>query len=263
MVDLVPPVQRRNRVARPQDHLRAGGQEPDEYVWGAWTTTGTTMTGGDVWYQWNQPYTTATTTTTPYTTTWQQWNQTTVQLKDALRRTGEAVGRTAEELAAMRQQAEEQAERARDAIQRANEERSRLRLAERERKAGAQERALALFLDLLTPEERASYEENGGASVKVRGQGGTWFRMVLDAVHGNIYETDEHGCRLGSVCVAPAMLDVAANLYMPLADGWIGQLLAIRHDLAHFRQKGNWSGVRPCAQAARVPPQRIDAVLAA
>lgn len=257
MVTLTPPVQRQDRVARPQDHLRAGGLDR-EYV--ITTGTGATITYNDVWHRWNQGTGSTTTGTWYNPAVWQQWNTTATTMATTIRtQVAPAMQRSAEEMAAFAERQREQ----RDIAQRRAEEASRRSLAEKERKAGAQERALALFLDLLTEEERASYEASEHRSVRVRGQGGTFFEMCLDSVHGNIIERDEHGCSLNVVCVAPNMFDTMEQVYMPLADGWIGQLLAIRHDLATFRQRGNTSRVRPCRRVTDPTARRIDAVLAA
>lgn len=135
----------------------------------------------------------------------------------------------------------------RDEIQRMREEQSRRRLAEQARIDGAQARALELLEMILSPEERLYRAEHG--EIMVRGSaGGMYVIEERDSVHGNVRQVDEHGCLLGRICVAPQMYDREAGLALPLADGWVGQYLAIKHDELLFRQKGNWSSVRPCQQ---------------
>jgi hypothetical protein len=132
----------------------------------------------------------------------------------------------------------------RDRRQRAREEYNAQHLAEQARLTGAQDRAMGLLLALLTPEEReyhATHDE-----FLVIGHSGRRYLIGKHGVHGNIAEVDEHGCRLGRVCVAPGMYDRQANLYLPLADGWVGQYLAIKHNEEELRRVGNWSGLHPC-----------------
>lgn len=271
MVTFAPPVRRvRVPVARPQDYLRPGGQpsatyDTVEYVNETWytttamtyypTTTYATTTTGD---QWLRPMatTTATATAAFNPQVWRQWVddlQTAAgPFAEAMRRTGVQVAELAEITREQREALERRRQEDLDAAQQRREEASRRRLAEQERKAGAQARASGLFAMLLTPEELDYWEGHGRNEVQVRGQGGTLFLIeTVDGVHGNVTEVDEHGCRLGNVCVAPDMYDQQVDTYLPLADGWIGQLMAIRHDLEHFRARGNWSRVRGCSHGAQ------------
>lgn len=230
----------------------------------------TTMTGD----QWLRPIMNNTTTATADAAfnpqVWRYWidelQAATGPFAEAMRRTGVQVAElgevTREQREALakatreqREALERQREEARDAAQRRREEASRLRLAEQERQRGAQERASELFAMLLTPEELASWEAQRRALVRVRGQGNTLFLIeTTNSVHGNVTETDEHGCRLGNVCVAPDMYDTGVDTYLPLADGWIGQLMAIRHDLEHFRNRGNWSRRQECGRRVAAVP---------
>lgn len=142
--------------------------------------------------------------------------------------------------------AEERQRRA-DLAQRAREELSRRRLAEQVRMKGAQDRGMALLEMILTPEERVWRDQHPG-NIFVRGSDGGMYEIEQTSVHGNIRQVDEHGCVLGRVCVAPQMFDYDAKKALPLADGWIGQYLAIKHNEAEFRARGNWSVRRECAQ---------------
>lgn len=83
----------------------------------------------------------------------------------------------------------------------------------------------------------------------VRGSEGGLYEIDISqgrGVHGNIVEIDEHGCRLGTICVAPRMY--LEDGVMPLSDGYIGQYLAIKHKEGEFRETGNWSYRRECQQ---------------
>ena len=146
----------------------------------------------------------------------------------------------------------EELQRRADEAQRQMEEASRRRLEAEQRWARleedrilAQVRGLELLHMLLTDEQRAQYDLN--AVVPVRGSEGGMYEIdtLQNGVHGNIVKVDEHGCRLGRVCVAPRMrVDGQA---LPLADGWVGQLLAIKTDERAFIRTGNWSSQRACA----------------
>jgi hypothetical protein len=66
---------------------------------------------------------------------------------------------------------------------------------------------------------------------------------------------DEHGCVLGRVCVAPGMYDGDADAYLPLADGWVGQYLALKFNEEALRATGNWSGLGGRCRVAGGAPQ--------
>lgn len=101
-----------------------------------------------------------------------------------------------------------------------------------------------LLLALLTPEESAYHDTHDRFLVVA--QSGTRYLLGKHGVHGNIAEVDEHGCILGRVCVAPDMYDADAEVYLPLADGWVGQYLALKYDEQRLRNTGNWSHRRAC-----------------
>ncbi len=145
----------------------------------------------------------------------------------------------------------EELQRIADEVQRRREAESRRRLElEQRRQQIEEERMLAqikgleLLLMILTDEQRAQYDLN--ARIPVRGSQGGLYEIdtLYGGVHGNVVQVDEHGCILGRVCVAPRM-NVDGHA-LPMADGWVGQLLAIKTDETNFRQRGNWSSVRPC-----------------
>lgn len=209
---------------------------PHAATW-PWEITSATTTGGYIQFPWTTNLTTATTTT--FSTTWDRWSQ-----------WHEPIMRTAEE-----------EQRLADARQQRQEEASRRRLAEQVRMEGAQDRALQLLELILTPEEREWRDRHDG-DIMVRGSDGGMYEISQTSVHGNVRQVDEHGCVLGRVCVAPSMYDRDAGMHLPLADGWIGQYLAIKHSEAEFRERGNWSGVRGCAQP-NVPILRSLVPLAA
>ena len=259
--------------ARPRDHLGPGGTirvpVPEERIWYDWVERGPdeyptpTYTTATIEPRWTTAATTTATFTTTGTTTgynrqvWVNWVAQVDEFTAAMQQAGQAARRMAqvreplthEETEAQRAALREAQQAQRDRAQARRERENAALLAERKRVAGAQERALVLFESLLTKEERRHWKLMHKKAVRVRGENGTLFEIrTQDSVHGNVTEVDEHGCRLGSVCVAPSMLDKATNLHLPLADGWVGQLLCIRHNLADFRAKGNWSFRRECAQ---------------
>jgi hypothetical protein len=145
----------------------------------------------------------------------------------------------------------EELQRRADEAQRRREEESRRRLEAEQRRAQIEEdrmlaqiKGLELLLMLLTDEQRAQYDLN--ARIPVMGSDGGLYEIdtLYGGVHGNVVQVDEHGCVLGRICVAPRMRVAGGPL--PMADGWVGQLLAIKTDEQTFRDRGNWSAVRRC-----------------
>lgn len=199
-----------------------------------WTTTGSTTTG---YYPWPWPASNSTTITWASQNTYNVW-PTDVRgaVWDGWVTIHEKVMRTAEQEQALA-----------DQRQRQREERSRLLLAAQVRMEGAQERALELLEMILTAEEKV-WRDQHPDEILVRGSDGGMFLISQYGVHGNISEVDEHGCVLGRICVAPAMYDRQADAPLPLADGWVGQYLAIKHSEAEVRARGNWSSRRDCQQ---------------
>lgn len=148
---------------------------------------------------------------------------------------------------------EEERQARQDAAQARMEEASRRRLAETERMVLAESRAIELLKMILTPEELLMMEGDG--KIHVRGSEGGLF--ILDtqyqggAVHGNITQVDEHGCVLGRLCVQPDMYDsetLGRPVAMPLADGWVGQYLYIKHNEEALKATANWYARRACQQ---------------
>lgn len=194
-----------------------------------------TSTGGTLQYQWDETWrswVTAGSTTTSVTmgatanTVWTHWVATEV---------------TNEQHRA-------------DAEQARREFESRMQLrGERERVAEAQrlaaeERAAELLPDVLTPDQLAQYHAD--LEVTVQGQSGRLYVVeMVDSVHGNLLEVDEHGCRLARMCVAPQMRDHEGGV-MPRVDGWVGQILALRFNEEELLAHANRSGVRGCTVVA-------------
>jgi len=192
-------------------------------IWGAWTQTMTTTTGA---------YTRVITDEQRHV--WGQWNVLPVQ---------EAIQVVRQEAAYAELQAQ------RDEMQRARERRNHEMLqreqeliAVRER---AQERGSELFWSLLTPQQRVDWEREG--QVLVRGSEGGLYVLSNYGVHGNIRQTDEHGCRLATLCVAPQMRGDDGRA-LPMADGHVGQLLAIRHNEGELRRYANFSSQQLCRE---------------
>lgn len=203
----------------------------DTTTWLNWTnSTSTTMptTADRIWYSW-----TANTTATSYNTykmkmtisdtIWNGWQNGPIT---------PAPYRTPEEL---------QAEA--DAAQARREEASRQALARQQVAAQAQERAMELLHAILTEEERRYMLEHD--EILVRSEHGNMYVIEKRSVHGNIRQTDEHGCLLGRICVAPRMYDEESRT-LPLADGWVGQYLMLKHDEDLIIGRGNWSQRREC-----------------
>lgn len=213
-------------------------------TWGTWiedpswayTTTATSTTG---WYL-NQ------------NTVWQDWVNTTATTSTTLRIAQNAVwndwqyhGQNLEWYTTPPETPEERQARE-DRLQARREEDSRARLAAKTRMEGAQERAMELLMTVLTNEERVWHDQHD--EIMVRAESGRIYVIEKRGVHGNIREVDEHGCILGRVCVAPGMYDGGAQAALPLADGWLGQYLAIKHNEEYLRATGNWSRRAACVQ---------------
>lgn len=221
------------RVVDVQSNAQTAGTQVtyQTNVWQSWITAGTTtmtapytVQGAETWGRWNN-----------------QWNET-----------------EAHRIAREEQQLQHEAERRvwLDEQQRRREAESRRRLALQPIIDNAENRAQELLRMILTPEQLVQYEASG--DVTVRGSDGGLFVVQTQyygrSVHGNIYETDEHGCQLARVCVAPRMTGEIEGLRysLPITDGHIGQILSIQHDEAGFRTAGNWSDWRRC-QHPNVP----------
>lgn len=203
-----------------------------DYVWRGWnsTTTGTTTVSLNTQPIWDRWLTTGATTTGNMT--WQRW-------QDLDHYAWQQPVRTPVET-------EEERQARLDRYQAQREEESRRRLAETARLEGAQERGMELLLSILTAEERVWHDQHD--EIMVRGSDGGMYVIGKNGVHGNIREVDEHGCVLGRICVQPGMVDRDAGLAIPLADGWVGQYLAIKTHEQDVRQIGNWSSRRECQQ---------------
>jgi len=205
-------------------------------IWNSWTIN----TGGHD-YRW----------TDEQAVVWDRWNTAMRQVGEAAR---QAVLPTQEALRVL----EREVLRQRDVMQRQREEASRQRLAEaqarQERADAAHDRALDLLRMLFTPEQLEQYERE--FAVTVRGSDGGLYELRCDGgVHGNISEVDEHGCRLANLCVSSAMYDEEHGA-LPTPDGWVGQLLAIRHNEGSLRRNANFSMRRECRHP-EVPVLRV------
>jgi|SRR5262245_28520927 len=194
-------------------------------MWNSWINLQNTTTGGVVRYEY----------TDEQVQTWNRWNE--VHYEQVLA-PAEAVRVMQEEL---------------DRQQAAREERNRQMLAEAQaisvQRREAHDRAQELFLSLLTDEQRDQWAQS--QAIHVRGSAGGLYELRDGGVHGNISQIDEHGCRLATLCVAPSMRgdDYQA---LPTPDGWVGQLLAIRHNEEELVARANFSYRRQC-QYPNVP----------
>lgn len=227
------------------------------YATSASTTTATYTSyfqGNQVWNGWIEANEATRLVTYTYATpiqqhVWDRWEVIHRETEEEARRREQ---RDAEYAAELQRRADER--------QALREEESRRRLALMEKKAVAEARAGELLELLLTPEEkeyRARHHE-----IMVRGNAGGMYIIELhESVHGNVKHIDEHGCLLGRICVQPAMseYDEAGRHHaLPLADGWVGQYLAIKFQEEVMRTTGNWSHRRVCQhQNVPVLPREI------
>jgi len=218
----------------------------NDNLWPQWVTSGTGSTTSGYLIQqdlnWRNWVTSTTTTGAYYVTTEDPFADREAVLAD---RSAEAIARREEESRVAREVVERRHQEYRDRRQAEREAASR-RTLERARKIEqAEERAKEMLVTLMTPAQRDQYRQR--VPVRVRKPDGGWYAIGMapsNGVHGNIEEFDEHGCRLGRVCVAPQMYN--SGVALPTADGWIGQLLGLTHDAEEFLSHGNWSGRRGC-----------------
>lgn len=199
-------------------------------TWNTWVSTGSTTVNytlqDPIWNQW-----TATGSTNAIYNqgpVWNQWNVVAERAQD--------MARAMEVQQARIQAMREQVSRDRLIQQRARE-------LDAKKRAEAEERAEELLPLVLTVEEMAQYEQEG--QVWIRGSAGGYYVVMMErTVHGNVYTSDEHGCRLMSLCAAPQMYD--GNASLPLMDGWVGQILAIKNQEEHYLERANPGFRHPC-----------------
>lgn len=208
----------------------AGWTVTRDEMWNTWIATQTTTTGDTIRWGW----------TDEQQVVWNNWNTRYPQPAEILPR-------------------HEAMQVINDEMQRQREAENRRLLAEAQERqqlaAEANERALELFLMLLTAEQRVQWHEE--EAVTVRGSEGGLYEIRSGGVHGNITQIDEHGCRLATLCVAPRMYDYeegdrSGRYSLPTPDGWVGQLLAIRHNELELVRHANFSYRRAC-QYPEVP----------
>lgn len=232
------------------------------YITYGGTTTGST--NQQVWNQWrgNYEWRTAATAATSFARATERMIDAQRPIVDDMRRIRDrwhVIAERDRRLYAEIEDAEahrrEREERLRVEAQARREEESRRALARAEKMAGAQERALGLLRMILSPEELVLWEQTG--MIHVRGSEGGLYEIdtTRTSVHGNIYEVDEHGCRLVSLCGAPQMYHQdpeLGSIGLPLADGWIGQYLTLKNNEGEMKRKAN-PGRRFACQHPGVP----------
>jgi hypothetical protein len=226
---------RRTHRERARRIREVGVTKVERRIWYSWAgTTGTATTGSwtidPIWNTWNGTTTTGGNTITyAQDATWHRWEAADQQYRQA----------TIAEIEELRRQAQERL----DAEQRRREQNNARRLANMVRMEGAEDRAEALLLSLLTEEQTLEYINH--QTITVRGSAGGLYKILARGqVHGNIRAIDVHGCFLGTLCVAPHMYTYDGAL--PMSDGYVGQLLAIRFNEPALLEKANWSGRREC-----------------
>lgn len=210
-------------------------------VWYSWTaaTTIRIPIRDQVWHTWTGNYTTATpiTSINYQDVVWDNW----------IRLPNVHMPPSATYQFAPRPYQPTQAEL--DRQQRQREENSRRQLARAARVEGAHDKALELLELVLSAEERlwrTLHQE-----VMVRGSDGGMYIVEERGVHGNIRQVDEHGCVLARLCVAPRMYEQhpeLGHIGLPDPDGWVGQILALKFNESHLREKANFSYMRGCQQ---------------
>jgi hypothetical protein len=212
-------------------------------VWASGTiTSGTTIRipiQDQVWYSWSSAGTTTPITSISYQEVmWNNWTRLPYS---------ENVQTELDRQYQVRPYQPTQAEL--DRQQRQREENSRRQLARAARMEGAHDKALELLELVLTAEEqlwRALHQE-----VMVRGSDGGMYVVEERGVHGNIRQVDEHGCVLARLCVAPRMYEdhpELGHIGLPDPDGWVGQILALKFNESHLREKANFSYRQGCQQ---------------
>jgi hypothetical protein len=179
--------------------------------WAAMNTTGTLITGNNY---------------IPPDVVWTQW----VAQPQAL---------TPEQIEAERVRMDQW--RHQEALRRAESE--RLYAEARKVQDKAKERALITFLEVLTPEQRETFQT--AKCIFVRSNRGRRWRIdCKGGQSGNVHLLDHHGQRSASFCVHP---DYQPNGHLlPDPDAWMTQKLFLEHDEDYVVDKGNLTfGQRP------------------
>lgn len=183
------------------------------------TTTLFTMVN-DSWADWNSTYTDATTNALSYNSTWYQWNHGHQQQLGARPVPPQLVTPAEQALA---------------------REAERIYRADLELKsARAKERAAALLMSLLTPEQQADIAARGSFKLECNGR----VYEIQRCTHGNIYELDRNGNRVRKLCVQPSGV--------PTDDAVAAQILHLRHDEVNLRMIANHSNPVTGAPLTRV-----------
>lgn len=212
--------------------------------WNTWTNTNTST--ASLYTANNLTWTSYTELPREYDEIWGKWSVKDHEIPEIRRFATEEARR-------LRLQRDEELRRQRDELQRRREEASRRRLAAQPLLVHARDRAEELLMMTLTPAEKVYMAENDGQVMVVGGDTGDLYTVDTQyhGVHGNIRKVDEHGCVLAILCVAPRMehTDEHGDRYaMPLADGFVGQILSIKFNEQELLARANLSHVRSCRQ---------------
>lgn len=125
----------------------------------------------------------------------------------------------------------------RAASERAHAERQRIHAKAAEERQEAHARALELFLHVLRPDERASYERE--KCIYVNGSRGRRYRIRCGTSQShNVEWIDDKGTKLATLCAHPREA-------VPNPDCWMVQKLTLEHDEDHFIGMANYNGQRP------------------
>lgn len=189
---------------------------------GAYTQS-TTTASTQIWNCW---ITTSTVTNNNYQT-WTGWNQNDWRPMDI---TVQATVNT------------EEMNRVMAEIQATEDRRAELICQQRETRALAEVKANRLLELVLSDEQRAELKTH--RRFHVRGSRGRRYRIHANGQSGNVSWVDDAGKELGRFCAHPAG-------YLPDADAWLAQSLAIQTDEDAFLAVAN-------LHAGTRPPQRRD-----
>lgn len=185
------------------------------------------------WYSWCND----TSTTTSVTTTWTEWNNSTSTTGTATGTgyvwytwtssdsTATSYRRIVPPQETEEQRAEREARAAEAARRREKEECERLE---------AERKAKRLLERNLNSRQRASMKKRSFFYLNTTS--GRRYRIDTDRIHGNIYEVDEIGRKLRSLCVQPSGV--------PIHDAILAQKLHLEHNEDHIRERANF---RECA----------------
>lgn len=145
-------------------------------------------------------------------------------------------------------------ELARQQWQQRCEDESRRQQELRAKYQAAEVRAKELLPAVLSPSERQHYRATGDLVVK--GSDGKRYKVLEVGTVSNVMELCEDcepGCSITSYCCHPVMWSEGGGR-LPLSDAYIGQILALRHDVTGFKMKAPYGRAGRCKMEVQEPP---------